>query len=57
MRNTNHDTMTNNTLSANMIQKLIHCGVKVIELPSGAVQLLGMYGNILLTHDVTTLRP
>jgi hypothetical protein len=57
MRNTNHDKMTTNTLSANMIQKLINCGVKVIELPSGAVQLLGMYGTILLTHDVTTLRP
>lgn len=36
---------------------LIERGVKVNSLPGGSVQLLGKYGSILLTHDITALSP
>jgi hypothetical protein len=48
--------MTNKNLTSEITQYLIKCGVKIIELPGGCVQLLGKYGSILLTHDVSTLR-
>jgi hypothetical protein len=49
--------MVTKTLAADITQKLENCGVKIINLPGGAIQLLGKYGCILLTHDVTSLRP
>jgi hypothetical protein len=48
--------MATKTLASDITQHLIECGVKIINLPGGVVQLLGKYGTILLTHDVTTLR-
>jgi hypothetical protein len=35
---------------------LLECGVKIILLPGGFVQLLGKYGSILLTPDITALK-
>jgi len=48
--------MTNTTLEADIRKRLIECGVKIINLPGGALQLLGKYGSILLTHDLSSLR-
>jgi hypothetical protein len=48
--------MATKTIASDITKHLIACGVKIINLPGGAVQLLGKYGCILLTHDVTTLR-
>jgi hypothetical protein len=48
--------MTNKNPTSDITKHLIDCGVKIISLPGGCVQLLGKYGSILLTHDVTTLR-
>jgi hypothetical protein len=49
--------MTTNTLAADITQRLIDSGVNIIALPGGTVQLLGKYGTILLTQDITTIRP
>ena len=49
--------MTTNTLAAATSQRLIDNGVTIIALPGGSVQLLGKYGSILLTQDITTLQP
>lgn len=48
--------MTKQNLTSDIAKQLISYGVKIIELPGGCVQLLGKYGSILLTHDITTLR-
>jgi len=45
-----------NNLTTEITKHLINCGVRVIELPGGVVQLIGKYGSILLTHDISTLR-
>ena len=49
--------MTTKNLASDLTWHLIECGVKIISLPGGCVQLLGKYGSILLTHDITALRP
>jgi hypothetical protein len=49
--------MTTNTLAANITQRLINSGVTIIELPGGTRQLLGKYGTILLTQDITSILP
>jgi hypothetical protein len=51
-----HNNMTNNNLTTEITKHLIACDVKIIALPGGTVQLLGKYGSILLTHDISTLR-
>ena len=48
--------MTHEKPTSDITLQLIDCGVKIISLPGGFVQLLGKYGSILLTHDVSTLR-
>ena len=48
--------MTNKNLTSDITKQLISYGVKIIEIPGGCVQLLGKYGSILLTHDISTLR-
>ncbi len=48
--------MTTKNLTSEITKQLINCGIKIIELPGGCVQLLGKYGSIILTHDVSTLR-
>jgi hypothetical protein len=48
--------MTNNNLPSELAKHLINCGVKIIELPGGCVQLLGKYGSIMLTHDISALQ-
>jgi hypothetical protein len=37
-------------------KRLVECGVKIIALPGGFVQLVGKYGSVLLTHDITALK-
>jgi hypothetical protein len=37
-------------------KRLAECGVKIISLPGGFVQLFGWYGSILLTNDITALK-
>jgi hypothetical protein len=49
--------MTNEELRTNIATKLIECGVKIIAIPGGCVQLLGQYGSILLSHDLSTVSP
>jgi len=44
-------------LTTEITNHLINCGVRVIELPGGCVQLIGKYGSILLTHDISALKP
>ena len=44
-------------LTTEITKHLINCGVRVIELPGGCVQLIGKYGSILLTHDISALKP
>jgi hypothetical protein len=44
-------------LALDITKRLVDCGVKIIALPGGFVQLLGKYGSVFLTHDVTTLKP
>jgi hypothetical protein len=39
--------MTNHNLPSEIAKHLINCGVKIIELPGGCVQLLGKYGSIM----------
>ena len=48
--------MTHEKLTSDITLQLIACGVKIVSLPGGSVQLLGQYGSILLTHDLSTLR-
>ena len=48
--------MTTNTIETDITKHLIQSGVTIINLPGGAVQLLGAYGSIFLTHDLSTLR-
>ena len=43
-------------LALDLTKRLAECGVKVISLQGGFVQLLGMYGSILLTNDITALK-
>jgi hypothetical protein len=47
--------MADQTQAADITKRLIACGVKIINLPGGAVQLLGKYGSVLLTHDLAAL--
>jgi hypothetical protein len=49
--------MTTNSLALDITQRLIDSGVTIISLPGGTVQLLGKYGTILLTQDITTVQP
>ena len=48
--------MATRNLALDITKRLAECGVKIIALPGGFVQLLGMYGSILLTNDITALR-
>jgi hypothetical protein len=47
--------MATRNLALDVPKRLAECGVKIISLPGGFVQLLGMYGSILLTNDITAL--
>jgi hypothetical protein len=47
--------MATRNLALDVTKRLAECGVKIISLPGGFVQLLGMYGSILLTNDITAL--
>jgi hypothetical protein len=49
--------MTDNNLAAEITKHLKKYGVKLIELHDGTVQFLGKYGTIMLTKDISTLRP
>jgi hypothetical protein len=49
--------MTTNTLAADITKRLIDSGVTIIELPGGTRQLLGKYGTILLTQDISSIQP
>lgn len=49
--------MTTNTTAAAITQRLSDSGVTIVSLPGGSVQLLGKYGTILLTQDITTIQP
>ena len=48
--------MATKNLALDLTKRLAECGVKIISLPGGFVQLLGMYGSILLTNDITSLK-
>jgi hypothetical protein len=48
--------MVNIDLAIDITKRLVECGVKVISLPGGFVQLLGNYGSILLTNDITAIK-
>ena len=47
--------MATSNLAIDITKRLAECGVKIISLPGGLVQLLGKYGSIVLTHDITAL--
>jgi hypothetical protein len=49
--------MTDDNLASKMTSHLKKYGVKLIELHDGTLQFLGKYGTILLTKDISTLRP
>jgi hypothetical protein len=49
--------MTNENLRADIARQLLDCGVKIIAIPGGYIQLLGRYNSILLSHDLLTLNP
>ena len=48
--------MATRNLALDITKRLAECGVKIISLPGGFVQLLGMYGSIPLTNDITALK-
>jgi hypothetical protein len=48
--------MATKNLALDITKRLAQCGVKIISLPGGFVQLIGMYGSILLTNDITALK-
>lgn len=48
--------MTTLNLAIDVTKRLMACGVKIIALPGGLVQLIGKYGSVFLTHDVAALR-
>ena len=48
--------MATKNLAFDITNRLAECGVKIISLPGGFVQLLGMYGSILLTNDIAALK-
>jgi hypothetical protein len=50
-------TMTDNNLATEITSHLKKYGVKLIELHDGTVQFLGKYGTIMLSKDISTLRP
>jgi hypothetical protein len=54
---TSSKNMTNKNLASEITKHLTNCGVKLIELPGGSVQLLGKWGTITLTQDISALRP
>jgi hypothetical protein len=43
-------------VAVDITKRLIECGVKIVSLPGGFVQLMGKYGSVLLTHDITALK-
>jgi hypothetical protein len=43
-------------LAIDITKRLVECGVKIIALPGGFVQLIGKYGSVFLTHDITALK-
>jgi hypothetical protein len=43
-------------LALDITKRLVECGVKITSLPGGFVQLMGKYGSVLLTHDITALK-
>jgi len=47
--------MTPINLAIDITKRLVECGVKIISLPGGFVQLMGKYGSVLLTNDVAAL--
>lgn len=49
--------MTYDNSRTDIAQQLLACGVKIVALPGGCLQLLGRYGSILLSHDLLTLSP
>jgi hypothetical protein len=49
--------MTDNNLATEITSHLKKYGVKLIELHDGTLQFLGKYGTIMLTKDISTLRP
>jgi hypothetical protein len=48
--------MATKNVAIEITNRLIECGVKIISLPGGFVQLLGMYSSILLTNDITAIK-
>ena len=48
--------MATKNLASDIARRLAESGVKIISLPGGFVQLLGKYGSIVLTHDLTVLK-
>jgi hypothetical protein len=50
------NNMTTLNLALDITKRLMACGVKIISLPDGFVQLIGKYGSILLTHDIEALQ-
>ena len=53
---TNNKLMNIQNLASEITLRLINCGVKLIELPGGSIQLHGKYGTKMLTQDISTLR-
>jgi hypothetical protein len=51
------NNMATKNIAIDLTKHLIACGVKIIALPGGFVQLMGKYGSVFLTHDITTLGP
>jgi hypothetical protein len=49
--------MATKNRAIDLTRHLIACGVKIISLPGGFVQLMGKYGSVFLTHDITALGP
>ena len=54
---THNKLMNQQNLASEITLRLVNCGVKLIELPGGSIQLHGKYGTIMLTQDISTLRP
>ena len=50
------NNMTSINLALDITKRLMACGVKIVSLPGGFVQLIGKYGSVFLTHDVAALR-
>jgi hypothetical protein len=55
IQRTSITNMTTLNLALDITKRLMACGVMIIALPGGFVQLIGKYGSVFLTHDVSAL--